>query len=134
MESTWGLANFLWGSLIVGMIIFIIHEARKSPEQKKREAENARGRYEQRRVSEKIVEVKRLGITNAEFKRGGLKGALFGGFIGGVPGAIIGSVLPWGKSVPVESFAVKYGDGKVVIRQCMQRSSEYKALMKRVTK
>lgn len=45
MESTWGLANFLWGSLIVGMIIFIIHEARKSPEQKKREAENARGRY-----------------------------------------------------------------------------------------
>lgn len=134
MESSWAFAKFLWGALIAGIVILFAHEMRKSPEQKKREAELARERYEERRLAERIVDVKSLGISGFKFKRGGLRGALFGGFIGGVPGAAVGAMLPAGKGVPVESFAVKYGNGKVIIRECMQGSSEYKALMKYVEK
>ena len=134
MENNWGLVIFMWSIIIIVLIACFVSELRKSPEQKKREADMARERYEKERLSRKIVEVIPLGISGTQFKRGGLGGALFGGFIGGVPGAIVGAVLPSGKGVPVESFAVKYGSGEVVIRECMQGSSEHKALMKYVKK
>lgn len=134
MESTWGLAIFMWSIIIVILIACLASELRKTPEQRKQEADMMRERYEKQRLSRKIVEVTPLGVSGTQFKRGGLGGALFGGFIGGVPGAIVGAVLPSGKGVLAESFAVKYGSGKVVIRECMQGSSEYKALMKYVKK
>ena len=132
MESTWGLAIFMWAALIIGLVALLIHESRKTEEQRAYEREQARQRYEQERLSHKIVEVIPLGVVGRKNKRGGAKGALMGGFFGGVPGVAVGAALPSGPSVPVYRFAVKYGDGKVVIRECMQGSSEYKALMKRV--
>lgn len=134
MESEWGLVVFLWGVLIIGTIALLVREARKTPEQKARDKEMAQKRYEEERLSRKIVEVTPLGVSGTQFRCGGLGGALFGGFIGGVPGAVVGAMLPSGKGVPVESFAVKYGNGKIVIRECMQGSSEYKALIKYVKK
>lgn len=134
MESSWEIVIFLWSSIILVIAVLLIREFRKTPEQHRDEADMARKRYEEQCLSRKIVEVTPLGITDTQFKHGELGGALFGGFIGGIPGAIIGAVLPSGKGVPVESFAVRYGNGKVVIRECMQGSSEYKALMRYVRK
>lgn len=133
MESTWGLAIFMWVALIIGVGILLIYELRKTPEQKKNESECVCKKYKEQQLSRKIIEVRPLGVSGTKFKRGGLGGALFGSFIGGVPGAIVGAMLPWGRGVPVENFWVKYGNGKVVIRECMQGSSEYKALMKHVS-
>lgn len=132
MEGSWALANFLWAVLIVVMIAIFVNEFNKTPEQKKRDAEMARERYKKEQMSRKIVEVTPLGVSRMQNKRGGLGGALFGGFIGGVPGAVVGAMLRTGKCVPMESFAVKYGNGEVVIRECPRNSSEYKALMKYV--
>ena len=125
MESTWVLAIFMWVIIIIVVGVCLISEMSKTPEQRKREADIIRERYEKQRISRKIVKVTPLGVSGTQFKRGGLGGALFGGFIGGALGAVVGAALPSGKSVPVESFAVKYGNGEVVIRECMQGSSEY---------
>lgn len=134
MESTWWLAILMWMVIIIVVVACLVFELRKTPEQRKQEADMMRERYEKQRLSQKIVEVTPLGVSSTQFKHGGLGGALFGGFIGGALGAVVGAMLPSGKGVPVESFAVKYGSGKVVIRQCMQGSSEYKDLMKYVKK
>ena len=134
-------ALIMIGSYLLMCIPIIIHEKCKSPERKQEEQERfAKNRaklaqqWEQDRMSRKIVEVTLLGVSGIQHKRGGLGGALFGGFIGGVPGAVVGAVLRSGKCVPVQRFAVKYGNGEIVIRECMEGSSEYKALMKYVVK
>ena len=129
MHSNWGIVVFLWAGIIIGLIVLLAHELSKSPEQKARDTQLTQQRYEGARQARKIVEVIPMGVSGTQFKRGGLGGALLGGFIGGVPGAIVGGMLRSGKGVPVESFAVKYGDGHVVIRQCVQGSSEHKTLM-----
>ena len=134
MESTWGLAIFMWISIITGFVAICIHEFRKTPEQKKVDIEKANERREKELQSRRIVKVIPLGVSGKQFKRGGVKGALFGGFIGGVPGAVMGAMMHIGKSTPVQSFLVKYGDGKTEVRQCFQDSSERKALMKRIAK
>lgn len=95
-------------------------------------AEAMRQQREQEKIARTIVEVKLLDGGSTTYKRGGLGGAAFGGFIGGAPGAIIGAVLPSGKGTQKQKFAVKYGDGSVMIRECEPGSSEYKELMKHV--
>ncbi len=130
MESTWGLAIFLWSVLIIGVGALLAYEMRKTPEQKKREAQAARERWEKNRLAEKVVEVKLLDGTMTRNKRGGLSGAMTGLFFGGIVGAAVGAALPGTKKELVCSFAVKYGDGRTTIRQCAKGSSEYKAWMK----
>ena len=129
MESNWGFVIFLWVGIIITLIILFVHELAKSPDQKAHDAQLAQKRYEQVRQSRIIVEVIPLGVSGTQFKRGGLGGVLLGGFVGGVPGAVVGGMLRSGKAVPVESFAVKYGNGRMVVRQCAQGSSEYKVLV-----
>ena len=46
MQSTWGLAIFLWAVLIGGLVLLGIIALRKTPEQKKKEAEDAKKRRE----------------------------------------------------------------------------------------
>ena len=132
MESTWGFVIFLWAVLIAIMAVLFIQELKKTPEQRKYERKMMRESLKNDRQLRKIVEVTPLGVSGLQFKRGGFRGALLGGFIGGVPGAVVGAALRSGNGVLVESFAVKYGSGEVVIRECMQGSSEYNALMKYV--
>lgn len=135
------------GEFVVFAIVFfcviclpvIIHEKRKSPEQKREEQERfAQNRaalaeqYRADREARKIVEVKLLGGGSTTYKRGGLGGAAFGGFIGGAPGAIVGAVLPSGKGVQKQKFAVKYANGEVAVREYAPGTSEYKELMKYV--
>ena len=136
-----GIGEFvlvLVGVYAVMAIPIIVHEKCKSPERKRREQERfAKNReelkraWEQERTSRKIVEVIPMGVSGRKDKCGGVKGAMLGAFLGGVPGAVVGAALPINSAV-LHRFAVKYGDGKVVIRECMEGSSEYKALMKHV--
>ena len=132
MEINWGLVIFV-GSVLIAVAGIFIYEAGKTPEQIQQEIQRAQERHEKERLSRQIVEVTLLGISGTQFKRGGVGGALLGAFIGGLSGAIVGAALRSGKGVPLVSFAVKYGNGEVIIRQCAQGSSEYKSLMKRVT-
>lgn len=135
------------GVLILGGLVFyaiiavpvIIHEKRKSPEQKKADQERlARRRAElaehreRERLARTIVEVKLLDGGSTQYKRGGLGGAAFGGFIGGAPGAVVGAILPSGKGTQKQKFAVKYGDGHVEIVERTPGTSEYNELMKYV--
>ena len=46
MESTWGLAIFMWAALIIGLVALLIHESRKTEDQRAYEREQARQRYE----------------------------------------------------------------------------------------
>lgn len=134
MESTWALANFLWGYMMICGVVLFVYDWMKTPEQKKQETEMAKAHYEKQRLARKIVEVRPLGVIGTQFKRGGLGGAMFGGLIGGFPGACVGGMLRSGKAVLVVRFAVKYGDGQVKLRDCMYGSREYKMLMKHVKK
>lgn len=119
------------GTLIVAGIA-IGSDAQKSPSERQAEIDRARQRYEQDKLSRKIVEVKLLDGGSTTYKRGGLGGAAFGGFIGGAPGAIVGAVLPSGKGVQKQKFAVKYANGEVAVREYAPGTSEYNALMKYV--
>ena len=132
MVSTWGLASFLWGSLIIGVGSLLVYEQRKSPEQKKHDAEEACARGEKNRLAETVVEVQLLNGVTVQRKRGGMGGALMGLFFGGVAGAAVGAVLPGMKTVELRSFLVKYGDGREKVVQCAQDSLDYKLWMKHV--
>lgn len=132
MKSSWGLVVFLWSVIIIGVGVLLVYEMRKSPEQKKREAEMACARWEKNRLAEKIVEVRLLEDVTVRRKRGGVRGALLGLFFGGAAGAAVGAVLPGMDTEEVCSFLVKYGDGRERVFQCAQGSCEYKAWMKYV--
>jgi hypothetical protein len=99
-------------------------------EREVRRAETHR-KEERRRYENSIVEVKIIGGGSTKNKTHGLGGAIVGGALFGVPGAIVGSVIPKGTEQMVR-FAVKYGSGKVVIKECHPNSWEYKELMKHV--
>lgn len=131
MESTWGLANFMWVALLIGLVALAIYESGKTEAQRKQEIEQARQRYEQDRLSRKIVEVVYLGIGGRKDKCGGVKGAMLGGFLHGLPGALIGAALPINRVI-VHWFAIKYGNGEVAVREVEHGSCEYKSLMNRV--
>lgn len=134
MGSTWGLAIMLWSALLIGVTVLLIWDARKTPEQKKKEDELTRGRYEKERLSHQIVAVTPLGVTGKRYKRGGLRGALKGGFLGGLGGALSGAVLRLGKPVSLVSFFVKYADGRVEIRTCAEGSAQHKTFAKYIPK
>jgi hypothetical protein len=127
----------LMGAYAVMAIPIIIYEKCKSPERKRQEQERftknreeLKRAWEQERISRKIVEVIPMGVSGRKDECGGVKGAMLGAFLGGVPGAVVGAALPINSAV-LHRFAVKYGNGEVIIRDCVQDSSEYKALMKR---
>ena len=134
MESSWGFVIFLWSVIIIGLGVLFVCELRKSPEQKKHEAEMARKRWEKNRLAEKIVEVRLLDGITVRRKRGGMRGALLGLFLGGVAGAAVSAALPGMDTEEVSNFLVKYGDGRERVFQCARGSCEYKAWMKYVKK
>lgn len=79
-----------------------------------------------------IVEVKLLAGGSTSYKRNGAGGAVIGGLVGGLPGAVIGASLPSTDGTQKQKFAVKYSDGRVVIKELHPNSWEYKELMKHV--
>lgn len=85
----------------------------------------------ERQKKKQIVEVKYLGAGATTQKRGGLGGAVVGGFIAGPLGAVVGASIPK-NAEGLQRFAVKYGDGRVVIKEVHPNSWEYKELMKYV--
>lgn len=129
--------------LLVAVILMIVllalipiaknSRAQKRWEEKNhREAEAYRQRWEQEKLARKIVEVKLLDGGSTQYKRGGLGGAALGGFIGGAPGAVVGAMMPSGKGVQKQKFAVKYANGEVAIRECTPGTKEHNELMKYV--
>lgn len=116
-------------ALPVSMIVHAITHRRELEE--KYEKRMAAYRERTDCESDRIVEVKYLGTGEIRQKRGGLGGALLGGFFGGPIGAMVGAVLP--KNIEgLQRFAVKYGDGRVVIKEVHTRTTEYKRLMSMV--
>ncbi len=131
MSWIWYYATIM-AAVVIAVVAMAVSDRKKTEEQKQREWEQAKKRAEQERLSRTIVEVKLLGGGSTKYKRGGLGGAAFGGFIGGAPGAIVGAVLPGGKGVQKQRFAVKYGDGHVEIQEWEIGSGTYKKLMQYV--
>jgi hypothetical protein len=76
--------------------------------------------------------VKLLDGGSTTYKRGGLGGAVVGGLIGGLPGAVVGAAMPSADGTQKQKFAVKYSDGRVVIKELHPNEWEYKELMKYV--
>ena len=134
MGSTWALAIFMWAAVVAVLVGVFVWESRKTPEQKKRDAEEAQARWEKARQAERIVEVRLLDTVVTQSKRGGVRGAMLGAFFGGVAGAAVAAALPSTKTKQLRVFVIKYGDGREVVRRCAQGSSEYKAWLKRVKK
>lgn len=85
----------------------------------------------ERQKKNRIVEVKYLGTGKTTQKRGGLGGFLLGGLFGGPIGAVVGAAIPENGDA-LQRFAVKYADGRVVIKDLHPNSWEYKELVKYV--
>lgn len=102
------------------------NRARQEEFRKEQEAKAA-----ERRKKYQIVEVKYLGAGGMTQKRGGLGGAMLGGFFAGPLGAVVGAAIPK-NGEEKQRFAVKYGDGRVEIKELHPNSWEYKELMKYV--
>jgi len=85
----------------------------------------------ERQKKNRIVDVKYLGSGAATQKRGGLGGAVLGGMVAGPLGAVIGASSTK-NAESLHRFAVKYGDGRVEIKELHSNSWEYKELMKNV--
>ena len=130
----------------VGLIVYVLVNYRELEE--KRKARLAKIREENRVRQEEhrkewqskeierqkkyqIVEVKYLGLGKTTQKRGGLGGFLLGGFFGGPIGAVVGAMIPENGDA-LQRFAVKYADGRVVIKDLHPNSWEYKKLVKLV--
>lgn len=129
---------FMVAVFVATLLILRWHDKRKSPEEKQAEEERLQREREAmeeawtaRKKRTEIVEVKYLGSGMTRQKRGGLGGALLGGFFGGPLGAVVGAAIPK-NAEDLQRFAVKYGDGRVVIREVHRNSLEYKKLMERV--
>lgn len=105
-------------------------EARRKAQQERYEREAEARRLAKQRAKT-IVEVKMLGTGATSQKRGGLGGALLGGFVAGPVGAVVGATIPTNGEQKVR-FAVKYGDGRVEVKELHPNSWEYKELMKHV--
>lgn len=90
-----------------------------------------RQKENKRRMQSQIVEVKYLGTGPAIQKRGGLGGAVMGGMVAGPIGAVVGASIPK-NTKGLHRFAVKYGNGRIEIKEVHQNSWEYKNLMKYV--
>jgi hypothetical protein len=75
--------------------------------------------------------VKLLGGGSVKQKRAGAGGFALGGLLFGLPGAIAGAFIPDGTEQR-QRFAVKYGDGRVEVKELHPNSWEYKELMKHV--
>lgn len=116
-----GLAEYAW-------------YRKKHPEKyaarKAREDELWQKRQEMK-YARSIVEVKLLGGGSVKQKRAGAGGFLLGGFLFGLPGAVAGSFIPDGTE-RLQRFAVRYGDGRVEVKECHPNSWEYKELIKHV--
>jgi hypothetical protein len=132
-------------TIVVAIILMIVlfalapvvgrSQAQKRWEEKNRKAnEDAMRRDQEWKYAhgKVIVEVKMLGGGSTAYKHRGVGGAVVGGLIGGVPGAIVGAALPSTDGTQKQKFAVKYSDGKVVIKELHPNSWEYKELMKYV--
>lgn len=78
-----------------------------------------------------IVEVKLLNGGSTVNNRGGIGGAIVGGMVAGPIGAVVGANSSKG-SQQLQKFAVKYSNGKVVIKELHPNDWEYKELMKHV--
>lgn len=104
--------------------------AAKKAARKAREDELWQKRQEMK-YAKSIVEVKLLGGGSVKQKRAGAGGFALGGLLFGLPGAIAGSFIPDGTE-RLQRFAVRYGDGRVEVKECHPNSWEYKELIKRV--
>lgn len=104
--------------------------AAKEAARKAREDELWQKRQEMK-YAKSIVEVKLMGGGSVKQKRAGAGGFLLGGFLFGLPGAVAGSFIPDGTE-RLQRFAVRYGDGRVEVKECHPNSWEYKELMKHV--
>lgn len=82
-----------------------------------------------RKPKEQIVEVKYLGTGAIIEKNGTLGGTLLGGLIAGPLGAAIGATSPHSEEA-LHRFAIKYGDGKIEIKDLHPNSPEFKKLLK----
>ena len=93
--------------LVAVFVIPIVYESRKSPEQKKKEAEKRAEIRAQIASGNRIEEVKLLPGGSTVFRMG-----------------IVGQQL--------QRFAIKYADGHIVIKEVHPDTWEYKKLMKYV--
>lgn len=124
--------------IVMVILIALLPVVKNSKMQKRWEEKNkidfneVRESWKQEELSREIVEVKLLGGGSTKYKRGGLGGAALGAFIGGAPGAVLGAILPSGKGVRKQRFAVKFGDGRVKIWEFAPGTSGYNTMMKYV--
>lgn len=95
------------GALVACFVVPVVYESRKSPERKKREAEERAKLREQIASGNRIVEVKLLPGGSTVFRMG-----------------IVGQQL--------QKFAIKYADGHIVVKEVHPDTFEYKKLMKYV--
>ena len=91
-------------AVIAMFVIPIVHEVRKTPEQKAEEQEKLAKRREEITRGNRIVEVKLLSGGSTVFRMG-----------------VVGQQL--------QKFAIKYADGHVVIKEVHPNTGEYKKLM-----
>ena len=109
------------------------HEARMAENQKNREKLEAerQEREAKRKAKVTIAEVKYLGAGRQTQSGGGLGGAIVGGMVAGPLGAVVGATAKKNDDQK-QRFAVKYGDGRIEIKEVHPNSWEYKELMKHV--
>lgn len=128
-------------SIILIIVLFaLVPVVKKSEAQKRWEEKNRKANEDAMRREQEwkyahgkvIVEVKLLGGGSTAYKHRGVSGAIVGGFFGSIPGAVVGAALPSTDGTQKQRFAVKYSDGKVVIKELHPNSWEYKELMKYV--
>lgn len=95
-------------ALVVMFVIPIVYEARKTPEQKAADQERLAKRREELTRGNQIVEVKMLPGGSTVFRMG-----------------IVAQQL--------QKFAIKYADGRIVIKEVHPDTLEYKKLMKYIS-
>ena len=138
------LPGFLISLIIEMCICHQELEEKRKAKLKKIKAEQAENRVRQeelqkerkqkeneRQKKNQIVEVKYLGSGATTQKRGGLGGAVVGGMVAGPLGAVVGASIPK-NAEGLQRFAVKYGNGRIEIKEVHPNSWEYKELMKYV--
>lgn len=136
-----GLLGFSVIILPIILIIFlveccVVHRKKRPVDEAKEAARKAKEeelwrKREEMKYARSIVEVKLLGGGSVKQKRAGAGGFLLGGFLFGLPGAVAGSFIPDGTE-RLQRFAVRYGDGRVEVKELHPNSWEYKELMKHV--
>lgn len=129
---------FMVAVMVVTWMVMRWHDKRKSPEEKQKEEEKLQREREAiaeawnaRKKRTDIVEVKYLGTGATTQKRGGLGGFLLGGLFAGPIGAVVGAAIPENGDA-LQRFAVKYANGRVVIKDLHPNSWEYEELVKYV--